>query len=62
MTMAKMHSVVRGLWQDESGQDLVEYAALTGFIAVAVGAVFPPTVGPSISSIFSKVVSCLNAS
>ena len=60
--MAKMHSVVRRLWQDESGQDLVEYAALAGFVAVAVGAVFPPTVGPSISTIFSKVLSCLNAS
>ncbi len=60
--MAKMYSVARRLWQDEGGQDLVEYAALTGFVAVAVGAVFPPTVGPSISMIFTKVLSVLNAS
>lgn len=60
--MAKMHCAMQKLWRDESGQDLVEYAALAGFVAVAVGAVFPPTVGPSISTVFSKVLSCLQGS
>lgn len=41
---------------DESGQDMVEYALLAGFIAVAAGATMPP-VADNISTIFSKLVS-----
>jgi Flp pilus assembly pilin Flp len=47
----------RRLAADRRGQDLVEYALLAGFIAVAAGAIFPATVAPDISTIFSKVVS-----
>jgi Flp pilus assembly pilin Flp len=38
------------------GQDLIEYALMAGFIAVAAGAVMP-NVGSSISTVFSKVAS-----
>ena len=41
---------------DESGQDMVEYALLAGFIAVAAGATIPP-LADNISIIFSKLVS-----
>jgi Flp pilus assembly pilin Flp len=41
--------------RDERGQDLVEYALMAGFVAVAGGAAFPPIAG-SVSSIFSKVM------
>ena len=48
------------IWRDQSGQDMVEYALMCGFITVAAGAAFPP-VGEQISEIFSKLNSCLEA-
>lgn len=39
------------------GQDLVEYAMLTGFMVVAVWAVFPTSIFPSMSTIFSRLLS-----
>ena len=44
------------LRRDQSGQDLIEYALLAAFVAVAVAAFLPPTVAPAISTIFSKIV------
>lgn len=46
---------------DKRAQDLIEYALLAGFIAVAVGAIFPQPVN-QISTIFSKVLSVLSGS
>jgi Flp pilus assembly pilin Flp len=40
--------------RDERGQDMVEYALLAGFIAVAAGAVLPP-ISEGISVIFSRM-------
>jgi len=40
--------------KDTRGQDLIEYALMAGFVAVAAGAVMPG-VASSISMIFSKV-------
>ena len=48
------------IWKDQHGQDLIEYALMAGFVAVAAGAAFPP-VADSISGIFSKVGSVLSA-
>jgi Flp pilus assembly pilin Flp len=44
--------------KDTRGQDLIEYALMAGFVAVAAGAVMPG-VATSISTIFSKVASVL---
>jgi len=44
---------------DTHGQDLIEYALMAGFVAVAAGAVMPG-IADSISTIFSKVSSALN--
>ena len=41
-----------------SGQDLIEYALMAGFVAVAAGAVMPG-VASSISTIFSQVGSVM---
>ena len=41
-----------------SGQDLIEYALMAGFVAVAAGAVMPG-VADSISTIFSQVASVM---
>ncbi len=47
------------LWRDERGQDLIEYALMAGFVAVAAGAIMPG-VSTSISTIFSKVASVMS--
>ena len=48
------------LWKDTRGQDLIEYALMAGFVAVAAGAIMP-NVASSISTIFSQVSSVLTA-
>lgn len=54
-------SVIMFRWlTDERGQDMVEYALLAGFIAVAAGAVLPP-ISESISTIFSRMGSVVAA-
>jgi Flp pilus assembly pilin Flp len=47
------------VWKDRRGQDLIEYALMAGFVAVAAGAIMPG-VATSISQIFSKVSSVLS--
>jgi len=47
--------------KDTKGQDLIEYALMAGFVAVAAGAIMPG-VAVSISQIFSKVASVLSSS
>ena len=44
--------------KDQKGQDLIEYALMAGFVAVAAGAIMPG-VASSISTIFSKVASVM---
>ena len=44
--------------KDTRGQDLIEYALMAGFVAVAAGAIMPG-VSTSISTIFSKVASVM---
>ena len=46
------------LAKDSRGQDLVEYALMAGFVAVAAGAIMPG-ISTSISTIFSSVASVL---
>ena len=48
------------IWKDTQGQDLIEYALMAGFVAVAAGAIMPG-VSTSISTIFSKISSSLTA-
>jgi pilus assembly protein Flp/PilA len=47
------------IWKDTRGQDLIEYALMAGFVAVAAGAIMPQ-VATSISTIFSKISARLN--
>ena len=57
-------TVIQQGWQrlakDVRGQDLIEYALMAGFVAVAAGAVMP-SVASSISTIFSEVSSVMAA-
>lgn len=48
------------IWKDTRGQDLIEYALMAGFVAVAAGAIMP-NVASSISTIFSKISSVMTA-
>jgi pilus assembly protein Flp/PilA len=48
------------IWRDTHGQDLIEYALMAGFVAVAAGAIMPG-VSSSVSKIFSKVASVMTA-
>jgi len=48
------------IWRDQRGQDLIEYALMAGFVAVAAGAIMPG-VATSLSQIFSKVASVLSS-
>jgi pilus assembly protein Flp/PilA len=48
------------VWKDTQGQDLIEYALMAGFVAVAAGALMPG-VATSISTIFSQVASVCTA-
>lgn len=52
-----MGRFLKKLWKAQSGQDLVEYALMAATLVVVVAGCLPPTVMPSVSTIFSKVVS-----
>ena len=54
--MSRLYRLILRLVKDERGQDLVEYALLAGFVAVAAGAILPP-ISESITIIFSKMAS-----
>jgi pilus assembly protein Flp/PilA len=60
---AGMKHIYQNLWRlrllkDTHGQDLIEYALMAGFVAVAAGATIPP-VANNISTIFSKITSIM---
>ena len=56
----KLFSRIR-IVNDTRGQDLIEYALMVGFVAVAAGAVMPG-ISTSISTIFSSIGSALTTS
>jgi len=64
-TIKIMNKIINGIWKlriwmDLRGQDLIEYALMAGFVAVAAGAIMPG-VASSISKIFSKISSVMSA-
>jgi Flp pilus assembly pilin Flp len=58
--LALVHSSLYRLAKDVRGQDLIEYALMAGFVAVAAGAIMP-NVANSISTIFSQISSVMSA-
>jgi len=48
------------IWTDNRGQELVEYALMAGFVAVAAGTVMSG-VAISLSEIFSTIASTMTA-
>ena len=55
-----LKAFIAQLLADQRAQDMVEYALLAGFLAVAAGALLPP-VADDISGIFSKLQSVVGA-
>ena len=58
--MLKIQQLIVRLVKDRKGQDMVEYALLAGFIAVAAGALLPG-ISDNISIIFSRMASVVAA-
>ena len=56
--LLKLAVRARNLRQNVKGQDLIEYALMAGFVAVAAGALMP-NIASSISTVFSKISSIL---
>ncbi len=54
--MNRIKFVIVRLLNEEKGQDMVEYALLAGFIAVAAGALLPP-IADNIGIIFNRMSS-----
>lgn len=55
-----MKYILVNLLKDDRGQDLIEYALMAGFVAVAAGNIMPG-VSSNISQTFSKVQSVMTA-
>jgi pilus assembly protein Flp/PilA len=53
-------NLLRKMWQDDEGQDLVEYALIVGLIAVALVAALTGG-ATAISNLWGRVVTQLNA-
>ena len=53
-----MSQLLSAFCRGDQGQDLIEYALMAGFVAVAAGALMP-NVASSISTVFSKIQSLL---
>lgn len=56
--MNQLNRFLISLANDRKAQDLIEYALMAGFVAVAAGAIMPG-VSTSISTIFSKIASAM---
>ena len=56
--LTKLVVTLQQLAKDTKGQDLIEYALMAGFVAVAAGAIMPG-VASSINVVFSKVNSIM---
>ena len=54
-----MRIMLQNLWRNRKGQDLIEYALMAATIAIVVAGFLPPTIMPSVSTIFSKISSSM---
>ena len=58
--LACIQRALAKLARNRSGQDLIEYALLAATVAVAVAVILPTSLMPSVSSIYSRIVSSIN--
>jgi Flp pilus assembly pilin Flp len=60
--LRSLHLCALRIFSDQSGQDLIEYALLAAAIAIIVAGFLPPSVMPSVSTIFSRLTSSMAVS
>ncbi len=53
-----MTEIIRSMWKDEEGQDLVEYALLIALIALIVAAAIP-ALTDAITAVYVRIETCL---
>lgn len=53
-----MKSLMKRLWKEEEGQDMVEYALLIALVALVVAAAFP-ALATAIDGVFGKAETAL---
>lgn len=58
MTVTQTLASVIYTWRDRRGQDMIEYALMAAFLAVAAGAVMPG-VSTTISTVYSEIASVM---
>lgn len=58
----RLFELAAGGRRSQAGQDLIEYALIVGFIAVACAALIPYTATESMRSIYSKIADILTSS
>jgi pilus assembly protein Flp/PilA len=56
-----MKQFCRTFWNDDGGQDLVEYALAAGLVAVAAVAAMP-ALSTTVSTVFSKIGAIIESS
>jgi len=54
-----MRTILQALWRNEEGQDLIEYALICAAVAIIVAGFLPPSIMPSVDTIFSKITSTM---
>ena len=54
-----MSTLLRRLWKEDAGQDLIEYALMAAMLVVVVAGFLPPSLMPAVSTIFSKITSSM---
>lgn len=58
----RMQNVLKLLWRGDDGQDMIEYSLLAAALVLIVAGFLPPSIMPSVSTIFSKISSSMFAS
>ena len=59
LSRSALSGLAKNLAKDLRGQDLIEYALLVAAIAIIVAGFLPPSVMPSVSTIFSRLTSSM---
>ena len=52
----KMRQLLRKLWQDNSGQDMIEYALMAALVATGSAILMPMTVSTGVGHMMSRVI------
>jgi Flp pilus assembly pilin Flp len=51
-----MRPLLRNLWHDKSGQDMIEYALVAALVATGSAVLMPMTVSTGVGHIMSRVI------